>query len=81
MQFGLPVCIDIDQPGHTGAVTWEVTWSGGEARRAIKGMLFVFEYGVHGSNLAEHETTMVVCDASNDCSWTVSIDPGGLEPL
>jgi hypothetical protein len=69
------VCVDIDQPGHTGAVTWEVTWGGGATARPIKGIMLVFELGVHGTVYAEHMTT----EATGD--WTVSIDTEGLEPL
>jgi hypothetical protein len=74
VQAGIPACIDIDQ-GHTGEVTWTVTWSGGATARDPKGLKLVFEAGVHGTLYAEHVST------SASGKWTVTIDPGGLEPV
>lgn len=75
VQSGIPACIDIDQPGHTGAVTWTVTWGGGATARPIKGIMLVFESGVHGTTYADH----VSSSASGE--WIVSIDPAGFESL
>lgn len=75
VQAGIPMCIDIDQPGHNGTVTWEVTWGGGATARPIKGIKLVFELGVHGTTYAEH------INKSASGEWIVSIDTGGLEPL
>jgi hypothetical protein len=75
VQSRIPACIDLDQPGHTAAMTWEVTWGGGSTARPIKGLKLVFEQGVHGTLYAEHESS------SASGVWTVSIDPGGAEPL
>ncbi|HSM00996.1 MAG TPA: hypothetical protein VK960_00940 [Acidimicrobiia bacterium] len=81
VQTGIPACVDVDQPGHTSAVTWEVTWDGGVTARPIKGIKLVFEAGVHGTVYAEQVSDLATCNASNDCSWTVTIDPGGVDPL
>lgn len=75
VQAGIPMCIDLDQPGHTAALTWQVAWSGGETARQAKGIKLVFEQGVHGTLYAEHVSTSVSGE------WIVSIDPNGAEPL
>ncbi|HSM00995.1 MAG TPA: hypothetical protein VK960_00935 [Acidimicrobiia bacterium] len=78
VQTGIPACIDIDQPGHTGEVTWEVTWGGGQG---VTDLRLVFERGVHGTVYAQHVTDLATCDTTTDCAWTVTIDARGLDPL
>jgi len=69
---GPGTCIDIDQPGHTDAHRWLVTWSGETAKSAdtVKGLLLRFETEVHGTVWAEEVFT------TTGGSWaTAVIDP------
>jgi hypothetical protein len=69
---GPGTCIDIDEPGHTAAHRWLVTWSGETAKGTdtVKGLLLRYETEVHGTVWAEEVFT------TTGGSWsTAVIDP------
>jgi hypothetical protein len=78
----IPLCIDV--AAHKDVVSWTVEWEEGEARKAPKGLKFVFEEEVPGAHYAEFEVkpTATKPDITSGCVvMTLTNDDGDVRHL